>query len=482
MKYLTDNIKLRISRRTIIIVIDQIALLVESIKIELMLFAATGFLIGACDDLLVDLVWIFRNLWRRIFIYTQHEMMTSATLPASEHPGTIAVFVPAWDEAEVIGPMLRHCLKCWGDGDYRIFVGCYPNDLATIHTVAAVAGLNPRIVPVITANAGPTTKGDCLNGIWAAMLGEEEARGTRFKAVLLHDAEDVVHRDEIRLFSYMMDRFDLVQIPVLPLVNQHSRWISGHYCDEFAEAHGKFLSVREAVGAAMPSAGVGCAFSRAAIGRIAAEQTDGPFDPACLTEDYELGLRIGDHGGRGIFVHMSDAAGGIVCTREYFPDTLEAAVRQKARWMMGIALAGWDRLGWRGNLAERWMRLRDRRAPLAAIILCCAYASILLYAATDVVRILTDIPARPFPPVLSLLLKLNALLLLWRICMRCTVVTRYYGWREGLRSMPRTFLANIIAIMAARRAIAHYIRIIRGATPVWEKTAHHFPQDVAQQA
>jgi adsorption protein B len=33
----------------------------------------------------------------------------------------------------------------------------------------------------------------------------------------------------------MIDRFDLVQLPVLPLVNPQSRWVSGHYCDEFAE-------------------------------------------------------------------------------------------------------------------------------------------------------------------------------------------------------------------------------------------------------
>src|SRR3546814_6455753 len=96
-----------------------------------------------------------------------------------------------------------------------------------------------------------------------------------------------------------------------------------------------------------------------------------PFDPGCLTEDYELGLRIGAHGGRGVFIRMRDDAGDLVCTREYFPATLTAAVRQKARWMTGIALAGWDRLGWQGSLAERWMRFRDRRGPLAAVILCC---------------------------------------------------------------------------------------------------------------
>lgn len=462
--------------------VDSILSLLDGLNQEMMLFAATGFVIGASDDLLIDLIWMARFVYRRFFIYSQHAPATPATLPQAETPAPIAVFVPAWDEGDVIGPMLRHCLRSWGEGDYRIFVGCYPNDAATILAAGQVAANDSRIIPVIADRDGPTTKGDCLNGIWAAMLREEKAAGRPFHAVLLHDAEDVVHPDEIRLFSHLIGRFDLVQIPVLPLVNQHSRWISGHYCDEFAEAHGKCLTVREAVGAAMPSAGVGCAFSRAIIGRVADSQSVGPFDPTCLTEDYELGLRVGDQGGRGIFVHMPDGQGGVVCTREYFPDRLDAAVKQKARWMTGIALAGWDRLGWRGHFAERWMRLRDRRALLAALVLCCAYASAILHMLCGLIRMLTGTAADPFSPSLLLLLKLNALLLAWRLCVRSFFVTRYYGWREGLRALPRVMLANIIAIMAARRAVGHYIRIIRGAAPVWEKTSHHFPQELAQRA
>ncbi len=37
--------------------------------------------------------------------------------------------------------------------------------------------------------------------------------------------------------------------------------------------------------------------------------------------------------------------------------------------MVGISLAGWDRMGWHGGPAEWWMRIRDRRATLAALVL-----------------------------------------------------------------------------------------------------------------
>jgi adsorption protein B len=455
-------------------------ILVEHLQRELMLLAAVGFLIGSGDELIVDILWIGRYIWRRIFVYSRYRATTGLTVPPSLQPGCIAVFVPAWDESEVIGPMLRHCLKCWQGDNFHLFVGCYSNDPATMAEVVRMAAEDQRILPVLSSQPGPTTKGDCLNSIWAALRRQEAAQGFRFKAIVLHDAEDVVHPAEIRLFDAMIDRFDLVQIPVFPLVDRNSRWVSGHYCDEFAEAHGKYLTVREAVGAAMPSAGVGCAFSRECMGRIAAEQNDAPFDPACLTEDYELGLRVGELGGQGVFVRMPDGQGGTVCTREYFPARLDAAVKQKARWMTGIALAGWDRMGWHGSLAERWMRLRDRRSPLAAIILCVGYAAILLYGIVSVAHWWAGTAPRPFSEPLMTLLLANGLLLLWRIGIRWAFVTRFYGWREGMRSIPRNFVANIITIMAARRAVSHYARIRRGVKPVWEKTSHHFPEELVQ--
>src|SRR3546814_3699103 len=57
------------------------------------------------------------------------------------------------------------------------------------------------------------------------------------------------------------------------------------------------------------------------------------------------------------------------------------------------------------------MRFRDRRGPLAAVILCCAYAAILLFGVTEIARLVTGTKGAPFPPVLTLLLTCNALLM-----------------------------------------------------------------------
>jgi len=452
--------------------------LTGSVANELLLFAAIGFLIGGIDDLVIDLIWFGRTAWRRLTARGRRLPDSLAALPPVE-PGLIAVFVPAWREARVIGPMLKTALARFDHPSYRIYVGCYPNDRPTIDAAAAVAEADPRIRVVVLAQPGPTTKADCLNGLWRAMLSDEQADGRRVKAIVFHDAEDVVHSAELRIFDAMIGRFDLVQLPVLPLIDPQSQWVSGHYCDEFAESHGKGLIVREAMGAAVPAAGVGCAFSRDILARIAVEKGGLPFAADSLTEDYELGLRIAEMGGRGTFVSLPAEAGGRpVAIREHFPATFDDAVAQKARWMAGIALDGWDRLGWHGGWAERWMRLRDRRGPLAAVILFAGYVGLLALAVHYALVWVSGGVRAPLRPLMEALLLANSGLVIWRLAMRFGFVTRAYGWRQGLRAVPRAIVANVIAMFAARRAVARYLLTRREGRLVWDKTRHSFPDTV----
>ena len=442
---------------------------VEIIMREAALFAASGFLILGLSDLAVDLAWIglrLRSLGGR--------RASVADLPPAAPPGRLAVFVPAWDEAAVIGPMLRAAVAAWGEGDWRLYVGTYPNDPATA-AAAAAAVADPRVRIAVGSRPGPTTKADCLNLLWRALLADEAAEGRRAKAIVLHDAEDVVHPEELRLFDGLVERFDLVQLPVRPLIDPDSRWLGGHYADEFSESHGKELAVRGALGAGLPSAGVGCAFSRRALERLAGERGGLPFDADSLTEDYELGLRIADAGGRSLFLRIAGRDGTIVATREYFPGTLRAAVAQKARWMTGIALAGWDRLGWRGGFAERWMRLRDRQSLLAALLLFAGYLALLLWLALKAREGATGLAPAPLPPILSLLLAANMAMLAWRLAMRAGFTAADHGWREGLRAVPRAAIGNAVAMLAAAAALGRYRALRRGGRPRWGKTAHIFP-------
>ena len=230
--------------------------------------------------------------------------------------------------------------------------------------------------------------------------------------------------------------------------------------------------MREAIGARLPLAGVGCAIRRDTLLNIARANAGNPFDATSLTEDYEFGLKLDGAASRSVFVRLMDPeTRKTVAVRAHFPATLNAAVRQKTRWIFGIALAGWDRVGWSGGFAEHWMRLRDRRTLFAAIILISAYASLLLTA----LLALCDIPMIGLGRSLSILLGINALLLLWRMIIRIAFVSAEYGWKEGLFSGPRMIISNIIAIMAARRAVFQYLLFLRYGKTTWDKTSHAFP-------
>lgn len=341
---------------------------------EATLFAAIWFFAGGIDDLLVDCVYLFQRA--RGWLHGDEP----ETLPAAIPDGRIAVFVAAWQEANVIGKMLRTALTRFDHPDYRIYVGTYPNDLATIYRVAAVAAQDARVTLVIGPNPGPTTKADNLNAIWRALLRDEAVEG-QVAAVMLHDAEDVVHAQELRVVAHALIDHEAVQLPVHPLPVPGSRFVSGHYCDEFAEQHAKGMPVRQALGAALPLAGVGCALRRDVIEAIAVARDGAPFDENSLTEDYELGLTVGAMGGRTLFARVAERAGGRpVAVRAYFPASFETAVRQKSRWMIGIALAGWDRTGWgaAGAISDHWMRMRDRRVTLAIPVLVLGYCAFVL--------------------------------------------------------------------------------------------------------
>jgi adsorption protein B len=432
---------------------------------EMLLLAALLVAINGLDDLAIDILWLAMPRARR-----QPRM-----LPITAPPARFAILIPAWDESAVIGAMLQRLLAALEWPDYAVFVGLYPNDPAG---QAAAAVADSRLHVVIGAVPGPTTKADCLNSLWRAALAEEAASGRPFDAIVLHDAEDVVHGSELAVFAAYLPHNAMVQLPVLPLPDASSPLISGHYIDEFAEAHAKDLLVRHWLGAAVPAAGVGVAIDRAMLGRIADARSGAPFDAASLTEDYELGQHVHALGGAGALVWVI-ADGRPVATREHFPATFSAAVRQKSRWLTGISLAGWDRVGWRGGLANRWMLLRDRKAPLMALLSLAAYLIALLLGVDGLLRMASPVAAR-LPAVAGdvtlALLWLNWTLLCWRLLVRALFTLRLHGLTEALLAAPRALVGNLVNAAAALRAVSRYTQALRsGRRLTWDKTVHRFP-------
>ncbi len=391
----------------------------------------------------------------------------------------IAVFVPCWREAAVIGDMVTHNRSAIRYRNYDVFIGAYPNDEAT---VAAGRELESRFDNVHLSRCphdGPTSKADCLNWIFQRMLLFEEESDVRFDIVLTHDAEDLIHPDELHWINYHSAEFDMVQVPVLPLPTPFRNFTHGLYCDDFAEGHTRDLVARVAMGGFLPSCGVGTGYTRWALEQLAASQSNRIFEPACLTEDYENGLRLKKLGLRQTFVPIQFREGVPMATREYFPRRFGQAVRQRTRWVTGIALQTWKRYGWRGAGRQAYWFWRDRKGLLgnpvslgANLILVYALATWLLSRGGPE----WGLGATLAHPLLWRLMAVNVVFQVIHLTVRAACVARVYGWIFALGVPLRVVYGNWLNSVATTRAVFTFLRAeIRREPLVWVKTDHAYP-------
>ncbi len=112
---------------------------------ELLLFAGVFFLIGALDDLAVDAVW----LWLRATGRITTARRSRAALKSRPLSGPVAVVIPAWREAAIVGQTVRHLLDTWPHHQLRLYAGCYRNDPATLGAAITAARRDPRLRLVI---------------------------------------------------------------------------------------------------------------------------------------------------------------------------------------------------------------------------------------------------------------------------------------------------------------------------------------------
>ena len=143
----------------------------EIVEHELLLFAAVFFALGAIDEVLLDLTWL------RLRLTGRARSQRFAGDPKAGLAGPAAVLVPAWQEAEVVAAMLAHALASWPQRELRIYAGCYRNDSATLAALIEGVERDSRVRIVVHDADGPTTKADCLNRLYAALVADERRSG-----------------------------------------------------------------------------------------------------------------------------------------------------------------------------------------------------------------------------------------------------------------------------------------------------------------
>ncbi|MCP2004722.1 cyclic di-3',5'-guanylate-activated glycosyltransferase NfrB [Buttiauxella ferragutiae] len=451
-------------------------------------------LISGIDDLFIDVVYWVRRVWRSATVYRNNDYLDYKALYEPQEKA-LAIMVPAWNETGVIGNMARLAASSLDYENYHIFVGTYPNDPDTQRDVDDVCARFPNVHKVVCARPGPTSKADCLNNILDAILQFERSARFNFSGFILHDAEDVISPLELRLFNYLVDRKDLIQIPVYPFERKWTHFTSLSYLDEFSELHGKDVPVREALAGQVPSAGVGTCFSRRAVLALLADGDGIAFDVQSLTEDYDIGFRLRQKGMEEIFcrfpvVDENDSSAkpflqrsrtaNVICVREYFPDTFATAVRQKSRWIIGIVFQGFKTHRWSPSPILNYFLWRDRKGAIAnflsfaAMLVMMQLVAIMIYqrSVDGAWQFLSIFVGGPW---LTTLLWINFGLMSNRILQRMIFVTGYYGVGQGLLVIPRLFWGNLINFVANWRAIKQVIQHGDPRRVAWDKTTHDFP-------
>ena len=467
--------------------LDVFATWLYGLKVIAITLAVIMFISGL-DDFFIDVVYWVRRIKRKLSVYRRYPRMSYRELyKPDEKP--LAIMVPAWNETGVIGNMAELAATTLDYENYHIFVGTYPNDPDTQRDVDEVCARFPNVHKVVCARPGPTSKADCQNNVLDAITQFERSANFAFAGFILHDAEDVISPMELRLFNYLVERKDLIQIPVYPFEREWTHFTSMTYIDEFSELHGKDVPVREALAGQVPSAGVGTCFSRRAVTALLADGDGIAFDVQSLTEDYDIGFRLKEKGMTEIFVRFPvvDEAkereqrkflqhartSNMICVREYFPDTFSTAVRQKSRWIIGIVFQGFKTHKWTSSLTLNYFLWRDRKGAISnfvsflAMLVMIQLLLLLAYESLwpDAWHFLSIFSGSAW---LMTLLWLNFGLMVNRIVQRVIFVTGYYGLTQGLLSVLRLFWGNLINFMANWRALKQVLQHGDPRRVAWE--------------
>jgi adsorption protein B len=434
---------------------------------------ALAILLSGLDDLVIDVAWA--AAWLHAKLRPAAELWPPGARQLDSAPRlSIAIMIPLWQEHEVIARMLHHNLASIRYSEYHIFAGAYPNDDRTQDAVREISERFANVHLVLSPHDGPTSKADCLNWIFQHLGLFEERAGQRFDVILIHDAEDLVHPEELRWINYYAARYDFIQTPVLALPTPVWDLTHGIYCDEFAEYHTRDMPVRPLLGGFVPSAGVGTAYRREALEKLAATRSNCVFEPQAMTEDYENGLELFGLGCSQAFVPLvlAEGADDFVATREYFPRSWRAALRQRTRWVMGIGLQSWERFGWGKNPAEAYWLWRDRKGLIASPLGLAANLVFIYGAATGLLMRAT--------PLVSRLVVTTAVIAGIRLVVRMGCSGRIYGPVFALGAPVRAIYANILNATATVRAVLRYSMARARRRPLqWLKTDHAFPSRTA---
>jgi bacteriophage N4 adsorption protein B len=312
------------------------------------------------DDLFIDIYALFKKI-----------KLTEINHADLEAPieKTIAIMIANWHEENILEQMITGNNKTIEYSRHHFFLGVYPNDLPTYSVAKKLEEKFKNVTCVVNQEPGPTSKGQMMNQIVDQIFKFETTSGINFDLFVIHDSEDIIHPFAMKLFNKSSMAYDYMQIPIFSLNRDIWQLTAGTYMDEFAEMHAKELLIRNAMGAAIPSAGVGTCMSRELMLAIQNYNKGYFLRPDSLTEDYILGWQSHLNHFRCGFICQSIVGDkdkkNIIATHEYFPQKFTQSIKQKTRWTIGIAFQAKKIIGWTSRSVDNYFLFRSACLYLA---------------------------------------------------------------------------------------------------------------------
>jgi cellulose synthase/poly-beta-1,6-N-acetylglucosamine synthase-like glycosyltransferase len=385
-------------------------------------------------------VWWMLHAWR------DPETLSSTGFEDDPRPPQLSfsLLVPARHEDAVLGETLEQLLRL-DHPAFEVLPIVGHDDDATAAVAHAVAERHPDQVRVVVDHSWPKNKPKALNAALPLCRGE---------IVGVFDAEDEVDERLLRSVdrSFLAEDADVLQGGV-QLVNFRSSWFSLRNCLEYFFWFRSRLHLQQ--NHRFIPLGGNTVFVRAELLRSV-----GGWDPECLAEDCELGVRLSAMGAR-----IAVAYDPYLVTREETPGTLWALLKQRTRWSQGflqvLRKGEWRRLPRRSQrMLARYTLAQPFLQAFAGLAIPFAIVSAVVLHVPVAIALLSFLPALP-----TLAMLVFELVGLREFC-------RIYYVRPRLRDYARLVLGTpfyqVMLAVAACRAVVREARGERG----WEKTAH----------
>jgi len=257
------------------------------------------------------------TLWWMVHAWRTPEVLEATRFdqPDGEHSMSFSLLVPARHEEAVLAATVNQLLASVYSA-YEVIIIVGHDDEATSAVARALEAEHPERVRVVVDDNKVKNKPKALNSALPLCKGD---------VVGVFDAEDHVHPKLLEHvdYAFRVSGADVVQGGV-QLVNFHSSWYSLRNCLEYFFWFRSRLHLHAQKGF-IPLGG-NTVFVRAE--RL--KSVDG-WDPDCLAEDCDLGVRLSTMGAKVVVAY--DA---VMVTREETPDSLQGLYKQRTRWNQGF--------------------------------------------------------------------------------------------------------------------------------------------------